>query len=517
MILEDIINQLNKSKAPDNRLLGKLSRQYAKSSSQPCASKMDLLKVYRRLIDSKKLRPNPSIEKLLRTRAIRTLSGVAIISVLMKPHPCPGDCLFCPTEMDVPKSYSPNEPAVMRAILCKFDPYKQVRMRLRALNLTGHDTSKCELIIIGATFSAYPKPYQRRFIKRCFDAFNHHNYSTLTASQKANTKAKHRCIGMSVETRPDTIDEAEVKRLRELGITRIELGIQHLDDKILNKNHRDHSVAATIKATKLLKDAGLKINYHMMPGLYGSTDKKDLMMFKELFSNPDFQPDMLKIYPCTVVKNSKLYKLWKQKKYRPLSAQRLAKLLVQIKTTIPRYVRITRLIRDIPSSEIVGGSKVTNLRQVVQRKMRSAGQKCRCIRCREAREQPAKASDVKLFVQKYQASGGTEYFLSFENRKRETLFAFLRLRFPAQTFLPELKGATLIRELHTYGQVVPVGKTNKKAAQHLGLGRKLMQEAERIAQRAGYGKMAVISGIGVRDYYRKLGYRLHGTYMVKSI
>jgi elongator complex protein 3 len=516
MLLSDIIQQLYRLKSPTSRQLEKFKRSFAKASGKSCPTKIEILKTYRLLVSQKKLTPRPEIETLLRTRHIRTLSGVAIIAVLMKPYPCPGDCLFCPTDKSVPKSYSPQEPAVMRALLCQFDPYKQVQMRLRALALTGHDTSKCELIIIGATFSAYPKKYQRHFIKRCFDACNGSNYNTLAASQKANETARHRLVGISVETRPDTITPAEIRRLRSLGVTKVELGVQHTDDKVLLKNRRGHTVSQTITATRLLKDAGFKINYHIMPGLLGSGTKKDRVMFTELFTNPDFQPDMLKIYPCTVVANSDLYKLWKTRRYRPLSAARLTELLVQIKPRLPRYVRVTRLIRDIPSSEIRGGSKVTNLRQDVQRELKAQGKNCRCIRCREARYQPARLSDVKLFIEKYQASGGTEFFLSYEDTKRTTLFAFARLRFSSQTFLPELSGAALLRELHTYGQVVPIGKTGT-AAQHLGLGRRLMARAEKIAKRAGYRKIAVISGVGVRAYYRKLGYRRQQTYMIKNL
>ncbi|MFC1618080.1 elongator complex protein 3 [Patescibacteria group bacterium] len=509
----DLIIKLAKATKLDRKSIEQFKRAYAKESSQACPTNMQLLAIYRSLVQNNTIKPNQVLERLLCTRAIRTLSGVAVISVLMKPHPCPGDCLFCPTDKTVPKSYSPNEPAVMRALLCDFDPYRQVQARIKSLQKTGHDTSKCELIIIGATFLAYPKQYQTWFLKRCFEGFSNSKYSTLPKAQKANEKAGNRCIGISVETRPDTIDHQAIARLRELGVTRIELGVQHIDDEVLTKNKRGHSVQATIHATQLLKDAGFKINYHMMPGLYGSSDKKDLDMFREIFQNPAYQPDMLKIYPCIVTRNSKLYRLWKQKKYRALSTKRLTKLLVKIKAHIPRYVRIVRLIRDIPAHEIAGGSDVTNLRQTMQH----AGVKCNCIRCREAKEQPAKLADTKLFIEKYAASGGTEYFLSFESKDRKTLFAFLRLRFPGKTFLPELKDSALIREVHTYGLVVPVGRQQKKATQHLGLGRRLMAEAETLAKKHGYAKMSVISGIGVRGYYRKLGYRLRGTYMIKIL
>ncbi len=521
----NLIRNLNREAKLTRKKVEQIKRDWSKEIQKPCPTNIELLHTYRTLVSQKKIKASEILERFLCTRAVRTLSGVAIVSVLMKPHPCPGDCLFCPTDSTVPKSYSPNEPAVMRALLCDFDPYKQVTARIASLQKTGHDTSKCELIIIGATFSGYPKIYQNWFIKRCFDGFNGRNYSTLGKSQKANEKAKNRCIGMSVENRPDTIDETEIKRLRELGVTRIELGVQHTSNKVLDKNNRQHTIKQTIEATKLLKNSGFKINYHMMPGLYGSDDRQDLAMFKELFSNPDFQPDMLKIYPCVVTRNSKLYKLWQQKKYKAPTEKRLLNLITKIKAEIPPYGRIVRLIRDIPAHEIAAGSKMTNMRQILQQKK----VKCLCIRCREAKEEPAKLSDIKLVKQKYKASDSLEYFLSFDSTKGklgghmgpplhgQKLFAFLRLRLPDQTFIPELKDAALIREVHTYGKVVPVGAKKRKASQHLGLGRKLMTEAEKIARQAGYNKMAVISGIGVRGYYRKLGYRLQGTYMIKRL
>ncbi len=517
MELERIIRKLNSEPRLDRSRLEKIKRQLAGQYHRPCATNIDLLRAYRTLVVRDQISPNQLLERLLRIRAVRTLSGVAVISVLTKPYRCPGDCLFCPTEKNVPKSYSPNEPAVMRAILCRYDPYRQVQARLQSLSRTGHDTSKCELIIIGATFLAYPQKYQTWFIKRCFDGFNGHNYNTLARSQKANEKTKHHCIGLSVETRPDTINEKSVARLRELGATRIELGVQHLDNKVLKYNRRGHTVEQTIAATRLLKDAGFKICYHLMPGLPKSTPAKDLDFFKKTFSDQNFRPDLLKIYPCAVTKSSPLYRLWRSGRYRPMTTKRLTELLVKIKRTIPLYVRISRLIRDIPANEIMSGNKVTNLRQEVQRLMATRNISCRCIRCREARVQPAKLGDLKLFIEKYSASDGTEHFLTYESRDRSILFAFLRLRLPAQTYLPELANSALIRELHTYGEVVPVGRPGKKATQHLGLGRKLMAEAEKIAARQGYLKMAVISGIGVRAYYRKTGYKLQGTYMIKKL
>ncbi|EKD49369.1 MAG: hypothetical protein ACD_63C00168G0002 [uncultured bacterium] len=504
-----LVNKISTTEQLEN-----LKRRFAKKHGKPCPTNMELLRSYRELVQAKKLDKSEQLLRLLKTRDIRTLSGVAVVAVMTKPYKCPGKCLFCPTEIDVPKSYLSNEPAVMRAILCKYDPARQVKMRLRALSETGHNTDKVELIVMGGTFSALPKRYQRWFIKQCFESLNNNNYNTLAEAQKANEKAKHRCIGLTLETRPDFIDKKEIARFRELGATRIELGVQTVFDDVLKKNKRGHDVKETIKATKLLKDAGFKINYHMMPGLPGSSFKKDIAMFSELFKNQNFQPDMLKIYPCVITKNSKLYKLWRQKKYRPIDSKNLSKLLIKVKRNIPRYVRITRLIRDIPSTSIVAGSKISNLRQLIAKQ----NVNCKCIRCRQAKKDIRfKSKNLKFFIKKYKASESTEYFLSFEDKTRKILFAFLRLRITENQFLEEIKNAAIIREVHTYGEIVPISKKNKKAVQHLGLGKKLMKQSEKIAKKHGFRKIAVISGIGARRYYRKLGYKLKGTYMTKKI
>jgi elongator complex protein 3 len=343
----------------------------------------------------------------------------------------------------------------------------------------------------------------------------------LSEAQKINEKAKHRIVGLTLETRPDYITPKEIKRMRELGCTRVEIGVQAIDDRILKINKRGHDVKTIVQATKLLKEAGFKICYHMMPGLPGSSPDKDFEMFKELFSNPDYQPDMLKIYPCVVTKGSGLYKLWKKGEYKPYTDKQLVNLLVKIKSIVPPYVRIIRVIRDIPSPKIEGGSKISNLREVVQKEMKKRGLKCQCIRCREIKDIKLKIKNLRLICREYEASSGKEIFLSYEDIKNDKLIAFLRLRLPQISkdsllkYFPQLKGAALIRELHTYGELVPIGQ-KRKAAQHLGFGKKLMREAEKIAQKNGYKKIAVIAGVGVREYYRELGYRLENTYMVKN-
>ncbi len=540
-INEYIINQLFK-KIPvrnQNEYFLKLKRKASKKFGLPNPTNIEVLEVYRKMVKSKKIKPSKKIEDLLITKNIRTLSGVAVIAVLTKPYACPGTCVYCPTEKDMPKSYLSNEPAVMRAILTDFHPYKQVTARLKSLKATGHKTDKIELIIMGGTFSYFPKQYQTWFVKECFRACNKIDLKLKTKNlkqlQKINERSKHRIIGLTLETRPDYIDEKEIIRMRKLGATRVELGVQSIYDDVLKLNKRGHNIKETIKATRLLKEAGFKINYHMMPDLPGSNYKKDLEMFKELFSNPDFQPDMLKIYPCVVVKNSPIYKWWKNGKHKPYSDKKLLELLTEIKKIIPYYVRITRLIRDIPSTSIVAGNKISNLRQVLKKKSEEEGWRCKCIRCREIRnENPfllkeggVVIENLKLFRQDYNASGGKEIFLSFEDKERKNIYSLLRLRIndeiPPAPFLKRgkiavLQDAAIIREVHTYGQMLSLKSKSKKSPQHIGLGKKLILEAERITQEEfNLKKIAVISGVGVRDYYRKLGYGLEDEYMVKWV
>lgn len=502
--------------------LNRAKRKFCKENKTVMPTNSQLLLTYHKLLKQKIIDENINLENLLKKRSIRTLSGVAPIAVLTKAYPCPGKCIYCPTQKNMPKSYLNNEPAVMRAILNNFHPAKQVEMRIRALKNNGHDVCKIELIVMGGTWSYFPKQYQTWFIKKCFDAVNNKKSKNLEQAQKINETAKYRIVGLTLETRPDFIDQKEIQRMRELGCTRVEIGVQSIYDKILKFNKRGHLVKKTIEATKLLKQAGLKISYHLMPNLPGSTPTKDLKMFKEIFSSPDFQPDLIKIYPCVVVKGSELYRWWKQKKYKPYSDKALLKLLVEIKKIIPYYTRITRLIRDIPSESIEAGNKISNLRQMCQAELEKQNQFCKCIRCREARKKTTTLKNAKLFIEKYPASDGIEYFLSYEDKKRKTLFAFLRLRFNSKeqtenNFIQELKDACIIRELHTYGQLVPMKSVNTKSVQHIGFGKLLMREAKKIAKKNNYKKIAVISGIGVREYYKKLGYGQNGNYMVKNI
>ncbi len=508
----------------------------------PQVSNAELLKLYNKL--EKKPSLSPVLKEILIKRKIRTLSGVAPVAVLTKPYPCSGKCAYCPHEKAMPQSYLSNEPAVMRAALCHFQPAQQVQMRLRALEANGHKPEKIELIVMGGTWSFLPQKYQYWFIKECFRAANEYprafseqkiGKTSLTAlreqlarEQKKNEKAKYRIVGLTLETRPDCLTEKEIFRFREMGCTRVEMGVQAIDDEILRLNKRGHGVAEIKKATRLLRLAGLKIVYHLMPELPGSTPEKDYQMFQEIFSSPDYQPDQIKIYPCVVVKGSLLYKWWQQGKYQPYSNEEREKLLLAIKKIVPYHVRIVRLIRDIPTVSIEAGNKVSNLRQVLQKKLREQGTPCRCLRCREARQKPFSWEQSCFFQEVYPTNpSGEEYFLSQESPQRETLYAFLRLRLPRcfaeketekfYRLFPELKGAALIREVHTYGKLVPLKEKGKSAAQHQGLGKHLIARAEEIARQQGYKKIAVIAGIGVREYYRRLGYRRQGTYLIKKI
>lgn len=524
-------------------------RKFAKHFGS-CPSNIKILNSYRKLVKDKEIKPNSNFEQILKKQKTRTLSGIASVSVLTKPYPCPGKCIYCPTEKNMPKSYLSNEPAVMRAVLTYFDPYKQIQARLDSLHLTGHPTDKIELIVMGGSFNYLPREYQEKFIARCYKACNEHMFSpksysgnknsvqevenilasspnfdlpedkiNLGKQKKLNEKAKHRIVGLTLETRPDLINHEEVIWMRKLGCTRVELGVQTIYDNILKFNHRGHLVNQTVKATRLLKDAGFKINYHLMPNLPGSDPKKDLEMFKAVFTDQRFQPDMIKIYPCVLTRDSDLIRLYKNGNYKPYSDNELINLLIEIKKIVPPYLRIMRLGRDIPANKIIAGNKISNIRQVLQAKMQKKNIKCNCIRCREIKSDKYLVSSIKLKRIDYPASNEKEIFLFYEDIDNDKLLAFLRLRVPSkQITLPVLKNSALIREVHSYGQMLPVSQNKKESAQHKGYGKKLVALAEKITKEEfGLNKIAVISGVGVREYYQKLGYKLKDEYMVKEL
>ncbi len=487
------------------------------------------------LIAYKKLNLNvPTLKNLLTKRQVRTISGIAPIAVLTKPFPCPGNCAYCPKEKDMPTSYLSNEPAVMRAILNKFDPYDQVNMRLQALQNNGHSTNKLELIVMGGTWSYLPENYQTWYIKECFRAANDfpkkikkrqiQNLKKLNQElkqeQKRNETTANKIIGLTLETRPDYINEQELIKMRHYGCTRIEIGVQHIDNKILELNRRGHTTEQTIQAIKLMRQFGFKITCHFMPNLPGSTPSKDYKMMQTVFSDPNYQPDQIKLYPTVVAKGALIYHWYRQGKWHAYTTKQLINLLSKIKAITPPWVRIIRVIRDIPEESIIAGNKITNLRQTVQTHMQQHGLFCKCIRCREAgrhHHKPIKNNQIKLITRRYKVNGGTEYFLSFESKDKKILYAFCRLFLPnnknklhAKYFMPQ---TSIIRELHTYGRLTPLGQIG--AVQHQGLGKQLLVQAEKISQQKKYNYLTIIAGIGVRPYYRKLGYRLKNTYMIK--
>lgn len=545
-IARTIAQELVKSNPQTKTELEAFKRKSAKELKIPFPNNIILLSALKLIRGSLTSTNYCRLNDLLRVRPVRSLSGIVNVSVLTKPYPCPGKCLYCPAEAGFPKSYLSGEPAAERAKLLKFNPYIQTKKRLENLAAEGHNIDKIELRVIGGTWSFYPKNYQDKFIASCFAAandFNNHRAGRvgdragdrvgqthaflrgsdpreLTQAQKKNESAKCRIVGISVETRPDYINKEEILRLRKLGVTRVELGIQSIYDDVLDKNRRGHKIATAILATKLLKNAGFKVSYQIMLNLYGSTPKRDLAMAKELFANPDFCPDLLKIYPCAVLKEAPLYEFYQNKKYRPYSDKKLVEVVKEIKKIVPPWVRIERIIRDIPSPRITAGTKgISNLRQIIAAAMARENWRCQCVRCREIKGEYDSDEKIVLTRRDYPASGGKEIFLSFESESKTKLFSLLRLRISnaGENMVSPLRDAALIREIHTYGLQTAI---NQKAisAQHTGLGKKLIEEAEKIARdEFGLKKIAAISGVGARAYWRKNGYKLQNTYMIKKL
>lgn len=529
-----IIKTLDKLKHITEKDFLYWNRKVSMGFKLPPQGKNNLRSVYQQLLQIKEINANPALAQILKVRATRTLSGVTPVTVLTKPYPCPGKCIYCPLEPGMPKSYLSTEPGAMRAVANKFDPYLQVHNRMRALFFNGHQPDKIELLVLGGTWSAYPWDYQQWFIKRCFEAANYFPYKinnqlvpknkrshTLTQAQRINETAAYRIIGITLETRPDWVTEEETKRLRKLGCTRVQLGIQILDDKILDLIVRGHHIDDSIIATRRLRENGFKIDHHIMQNLPGATPAKDQATLERIFTDPDFRPDQIKIYPTIVSKYAPLYEWWQSGKYKPYSEKKLFDLLLELKQTVPYYCRINRLIRDFPEQSIQAGNKITNLREMLQAELKKRNLRCHCIRCREVRSQSNDLLKAQLFIEKYEAGKGKEFFISYENKERTAIYGFVRLRLNSKennTLFPEIKYAALIRELHVYGELVGHTSKSKSKVQHRGLGMKLMKQAEIIAKKAGYKKMGVIAGIGVRQYYRKkLGYHLQGTYMVKNM
>ena len=509
-------------------------------------NKSMLVTLYNELVASGEMDADTRLLERLRMKPMRTLSGVTTVTVLTKPYPCPAKCIFCPNDVRMPRSYLPDEPGAMRAVEHHFDPYAQVRSRITQLQALGHPTDKIELLILGGTWSSYKRDYQEWFVKRCFDAMNETSHrerrekgekisevsvdsvanraewkvesGELEQDHSFNENASHRNVGLVIETRPNEINPDEIRWLRRLGVTKVQMGAQSLDDRILEMNKRGHDVEHTRQATALLRAAGFKIVLHWMPNLHGATPESDREDFVKLWN--DFCPDEIKIYPNQLLANAELYEYWQRGEFTPYTTQELIDLIADIKPTIPRYCRVNRIIRDIPSTNVVEGNRRTSLRQDAQDELKRRGTKCQCVRCREVKSKTVSVESLRLDDLVYQAGAAEEHFISYVTPD-DKLAGFVRLSLPKenspQTEISDLDGAALIREVHVYGQSLPVGAEKDGAAQHVGLGTRLLEEAERIAIANGFKRIAVVSAVGARGYYLSRGFERGELYLVKKI
>ncbi|MCX6056390.1 MAG: tRNA uridine(34) 5-carboxymethylaminomethyl modification radical SAM/GNAT enzyme Elp3 [Chloroflexi bacterium] len=499
-----------------------------------------LVAAYRALVARGEWEEDSDFLSRIRMKPVRTLSGVTTVTVLTKAYPCPGKCVFCPTENYMPKSYLADEPGAARAFQNHFDPFDQVQSRIKEYQAVGHPNDKIELLILGGTWSSYKRNYQEWFVRRCFNAMNADrtvlgteriqqtapdqetdsvDLSDLEIAHEHNEIANHRNVGLVIETRPDEINPAELKWLRQLGVTKVQMGAQSLDDRVLSTNLRGHTAADTLRATTLLRTAGFKIVLHWMPNLLRATPESDRVDFLRLWQD-GYAPDELKIYPTQLLETAELYHYWQRGEYHPYTTDELVQLIADIKTSIPEYCRVNRIIRDIPSIHVVEGNKRTSLRQDVHLELAKRGQVCRCIRCREVKTQKVDVLTLNLKDVVYFPSQAEEHFLSYVTPD-DSIAGYLRLSMP-QVGAPilgmnDLEGAALIREVHVYGQSLAVGSEKSGAAQHIGLGTQLLLEAERIARSKGYPKLVVIAAIGTRTYYEKRGFLRGELYMIKEI
>jgi len=479
------------------------------------------------------LKPNEK-EKLLpilRRKVVRTISGVTVVAVMTKPWPCPKEnpCAYCPggPPYGVPQSYTGHEPAAMRGLQSGFNPYGQVRSRVEQLEAIGHTVDKVEIIIMGGTFPSMSLDYQEHFIQRCLDAITQKESLSLEEAKKAAETSQIRNVGITVETRPDWAKKRHLDHMLSMGVTRVEMGVQNIYDDIYNLVDREHSVQDVVEATRVLKDAGLKVAYHLMPGLPGSNFDRDLKAFQAIFTDPSFKPDMIKIYPCLVLKGTKTYDWWKMGMYRPYTTEEATHLIVEMKKMIPPWVRIMRVQRDIPAHLIEAGVNQSNLRQLVLRRLRKQRMRCRCIRCREVGHRRLKdeikpdPENVRILTAKEKASKGEELFLSVEDPVRDVLIGYLRLRIPSDmAHRPEIfpDMTSIVRELHVYGPLVPVGRHMIRAWQHKGYGGILLSEAERISQEDyDLRKMVVTSALGTKQYFLRRNYINDGPYVSKML
>ncbi|MEM2961478.1 MAG: tRNA uridine(34) 5-carboxymethylaminomethyl modification radical SAM/GNAT enzyme Elp3 [Candidatus Bathyarchaeia archaeon] len=514
-ILEHLRSYADKGGLIDRTLLNRVKLELCrKFSPSRIPSNTELIRLLRR---------GDELRYTLTLKRRRSSSGVIIVAVMAKPHPCPhGRCLYCPSIPGVPQSYTGFEPSSMRGLQHGFDPFLQVESRLRQLNEMGHEIDKVELIIQGGTFPSTPLSYQRWFIKRCLDAITGVESSSIEEAKKNAEHAQIRNSGITIETRPDWCKERHVDLMLQLGVTRVELGVQALDDAIYDLVRRGHAVSDVVEAIRIAKDSGLKVCVHMMPGLPGSNPERDLKDFEKLFKDAQFKPDMLKIYPCLVLRDSELYGWWASGRYKPYELDTVMDLLARVKEMAPPWIRIMRIQRDIPAKMIVAGVRKSNLRQLIHKRLMETGRRCRCIRCREVglKANEPDPSELNIEVKKivYEASEGLEIFISAEDFEEELLVGYLRLRIPSpKAHRPEALDSAIVRELHIYGRMLPVGWRAPQAFQHRGWGKRLLEEAECEAVKRGLEKILVTSGLGVKPYYARHGYIHYGPYMAKTL
>ncbi|MCW3976485.1 MAG: tRNA uridine(34) 5-carboxymethylaminomethyl modification radical SAM/GNAT enzyme Elp3 [Candidatus Bathyarchaeota archaeon] len=468
---------------------------------------------------------------ILRRKTTRTVSGVTVVAVMTKPRSCPQKhpCAYCPggPPYGVPQSYTGHEPAAMRGLQSSFDPYLQVKNRMHQLQAIGHNVDKVELIVMGGTFPSTPIEYQETFIKGCLDAITQQKSSSLKQAKANAETSRIRNVGITVETRPDWAKREHIDHMLHMGVTRVELGVQNIHDDIYILVNRGHTVQDVIEATHTMKDAGLKVVYHLMAGLPGSNFQRDLRAFKKIFTDANFKPDMIKIYPCLVLKGTKLHDWWEQGEYEPCTTEEAVGLICELKKQIPPWIRIMRVQRDIPAYLIEAGVNRGNLRELVQQKLREQRVRCRCIRCREVghrwQKDRVKPNPNNIIIQttKEKAAEGEDIFISAEDSAGDVLIGYLRLRIPSQkAHRPEIskRPCSIIRELHVYGPLVPVGKQIAKAWQHKGYGGILLTEAERISKEEyNLEKIVVTSALGTKQYYKRHGYNHDGPYQSKSL
>ena len=521
----DIINALILLPSPTRHDLSRVKTQVA--AQHQLARILSNAEIIAALAPNEKTKLLP----VLLRKTTRTISGVTVVAVMTQPQPCPQPepCAYCPggPTQGVPQSYTGHEPAAMRGSQNNYDPYLQVRSRISQLTAIGHRVDKIELIVMGGTFPATPPEYQTRFIQRCLDAITGKKSAGLEEAKRQAETSRIRNVGITVETRPDWCKQPHVDAMLDMGVTRVEIGVQNPDDELYRLAGRTHTVSDVVEATRVAKDAGLKIVYHLMPGMPGSNPARDMAAFKRVFTDPAFKPDMIKIYPCLVIAGTKTYDWYREGVYKPYTTEEATELIAEVKKTLPPWVRVMRVQRDIPAGLIVAGVNKSNLRQLVRQKLAEHGDRCACIRCREVGHRLAvdnvtpDLDKIQILTSDYQASEGKEVFISAEDPENNVLIGYLRLRVPsAGAHRPEITSvpSAVVRELHVYGPLVPVGKHLAQAWQHKGYGAILLSEAERVA-RDDYGlkKLVVISALGTKQYYMRLGYSRDGVYVSKML